>query len=108
MRKITTTLFLIISMIFSMSVFADDIRVKMNIESDYVMIADLVTLDENSIDITSDNDFMINNVFNIIEITLIKRKPDDVSLFVYDVINPMKFAVMQNSNFDRVSYNKQI
>ena len=108
MKKITTTLFLITCMIFSMSVFADDIGVKMNIEPDYNMIAGLVTLDENSIDITSDNDFMINNVFNVIEITLIKRKPDAVSVFVDDVIKPMKFAVMQNSNFDRISYNKQI
>jgi len=89
-------------LLFSMPVFANDAGFKPNIEPVCVSIAGLATMDESPESIVLDNNMAINS-FDVKAISLIKRKPDKETKFIYTVIKATKLAVIQNQNFDRVS-----
>jgi len=103
MFKFRYSLFVIVAMVLSMSVFANDVGFKSNTEPAYEIISGLVTMGENPESIVLDNNPMATNLFEVKAISLAKRKPDKETKFIYTVIKPTKLAVIQNQNFDRVS-----
>lgn len=103
MRKYISFMLFAVFALVSLSVFAEDVGVKLNIEPEYKMIAGLVTMDESPDALELTNDFMTADIKLDSAMILVKRKPDKEFTLTHTVMKPTKLAAMQNSNFDRVS-----
>lgn len=104
MFKFRYFLFAIVAIILSMSVSASDIGYTVSAEPDYAMYAGYSGFDE-AIELAYTATDMEASFMGVTIESLEKLEPDKQRLnFTFTVIKPIKLAVMQNQNFDRVVF----
>lgn len=111
MRKISYSLIMAVAMILSLSVSASNIGEKAYTDPNFAMYAGFsgsIITESGFAEVAAISVIAADMEVPFMGITidsLDKLKPDKTEQFTYKVIKPVKFAKMQNQNFDRVLVN---